>query len=77
MDAHIASLKRTPGIARTPQKDSDTVHFEWLALHHVGRWTYEPIVERYQDVEGRPDVPAVSRAITETAQLVGLTPRVL
>jgi hypothetical protein len=73
--AYIATLKRTPGLAATPEKRDSGVHFEWLALHHVGRWTYKRLAERYQNTEGNPNESAISRAVTETAALVGLTLR--
>jgi hypothetical protein len=74
VDAYIAACYRTVGIKPTTEK-SNPLHFEWLALHHVGRWSVQRIVERYQDESGSPDTSAVSRAITETAVLVGLKRR--
>ena len=74
VDAYIAACHRTVGTRPAPDK-SNPVHFEWLALHHVGRWSLPRIVERYRREAGSPDITAVSRAITETAALVGLTVR--
>lgn len=70
LPAFTARMK--PLIKRTPEKHDDR-HFEWLALHCVGHQTYTQIVERYQNQDGSPDVSAVSRAITETAALTGVT----
>ena len=47
-------------------------HFDWLARYQVSGWTQARIVEQYQDADGRPDVPAVSRALADTATLIGL-----
>lgn len=74
VDAYIAACHRTVGIKPAPDK-SNPVHFEWLALHHVARWNLPRIVERYRSEFDCPDIAVVSRAITETAALVGLTLR--
>jgi hypothetical protein len=72
--AYIAICKQMPGLMSTPTKAS-LASFEWLALHHVGRWTYTKIAAKYSSPEGYPDMPAVSRAIHSTAALIGLTLR--
>jgi hypothetical protein len=69
VDADVAAIEQTPGIKPTPEKRADTTHFEWLAKHHVGGWIYAKIAEQYPS--GSPDVSAISRAVTETAALVG------
>ena len=84
VDAYIAACHRTVGI-KPPAEKSDPTHFEWLALHHVGRWTLPRIVERCRNessaafakatLVSAPDVSVVSRAITETAALVGISLR--
>ncbi|CAN5530559.1 hypothetical protein BH23ACI1_BH23ACI1_31190 [soil metagenome] len=74
VEAHIATAQDQEGYTRTPTK-LDGRHFEWLALSHVGGWTYLQIMEKYQDRNGTPDVSAVSRGVTETAALVGVTLR--
>jgi hypothetical protein len=82
VDAYIAACNRTVGIKPTADK-SNPIHFEWLALHHVGRWTLQRIVERYRNESpafakapmGKPDLSAVTSAIMETAALVGLKVR--
>jgi hypothetical protein len=63
-----------PGLAPTPKKTA-LVQFEWLALHHVGQWTYLQIARRYGNAKGYPDIAEISKAITRTAKLVGLTLR--
>jgi hypothetical protein len=74
VNTYIAACKRN-GLMPTPTKE-DVRHFEWLALHHVaGDYPYQRIVERYQDADGSPDVSAVSRAMKQTAALVGITLR--
>ena len=75
-ERYIVICKAAPGMMRTPEKRTGTAHFEWLALHHVGRLTYE----RLQDTLARkgqhpPDTAELSRAITSTAQWIGLTLR--
>ena len=75
IEKYIASIKGTPGIRRTPLKKNSPIHFDWLALHHVDGWTYDRLLARYQDESGRPELPAISRAVTETADLIGLTLR--
>jgi hypothetical protein len=72
--AYLDTLERMPGIGPMPEKET-MVSFEWLALHHVGRWRYEQIAREYGNSKGYPDVPAISRAITDTASLIGLTLR--
>lgn len=72
--AYIEDVKRTTGFEPTPTK-SDLRHWEWLALHHVDEWKYEQIHKRYSDPDGSPDIPAISRAITDSARLIGLTLR--
>jgi hypothetical protein len=74
VDAYIAACHRTVGMKPAPDK-SNPVHFEWLALHHVGRWSLPRIVERYRSESGSPDISVVGRAITETGSLVGLALR--
>jgi hypothetical protein len=71
VDVYIAACQRTVGVKPAADK-SNPVHFEWLALHHVGRWTLPRIVERYRHESTIPDPSAVSQAIAETAALVGL-----
>jgi hypothetical protein len=79
VNAYIAGVKQTPGIKATPEKrgaiDPGKEHFEWLALHHVGKWTEAAITEKYQDADRGLNVGSVSEAITKTAELVGLTLR--
>jgi hypothetical protein len=74
VDAYIAACLAMPGLTRTPEKEAVT-SFEWLALHHVGQWRYERLARRYGNSKGYPDIPAISRAITDTAALIGLTLR--
>ena len=81
VDAYIAACHRTVGNKPSPDK-SNPVHFEWLALHHVGRWTLQRIVERYRGESpfakspgGKVDLFHVDQAITEAAALVGLSLR--
>lgn len=75
VDAYIADVQRTPGITPTPVKRNEE-HFEWLALHHVGSWTYDRVAQRYQDeMTGNPNIAAIGHAITGTAALVGVTLR--
>ncbi len=69
---YIESIKKTPGISRAPEKRGGPDHFKWLALHHVGRQTYEQIAEPYGD---GLNIGSVSEAITQTAATVGLTLR--
>ena len=45
VDDYIATCLATPGLTLTPEKKT-LKHFEWLALHHVGRWKYERIIQR-------------------------------
>lgn len=73
--AYLDGIRSTPGITETPEKRSGEQHFEWLALHLSAGWTLERIATRYQDQDGNPNVPAVSKAISETAGLAGLTLR--
>jgi hypothetical protein len=75
VDKYIASIKATRGLTQPAEKRTGDEHFEWLALHHVGKSTYGEINQKYADANGKPDVPAISRAITETANLIGLTLR--
>ena len=75
IETDIESVKQISGISPAPEKRTGNQHFEWLALHHVGGWKYERINERYADESGKPDIPAIRRAITETAALIGLTLR--
>lgn len=74
VDAYIAACRRAVGVKPASDK-SNPLHFEWLALHHVGRWTLQRIVERSRNESTAPDASDVSRAIAETAALVGLTLR--
>ena len=74
MDAYIATCQATPGLVKTPTKETRD-SFEWLALHHVAHWTYDRLAGRYGNEHGYPDGPAISRAITDTAALIGLTLR--
>lgn len=75
IEAYIAEVKALPGFTPTPQKEVGSRHFEWIALHHVGRWTYQQIVHRYQNADGNPNVPAISQGIRDVAGLIGLTLR--
>jgi hypothetical protein len=74
VDAYIATCRAAAGLTTTPEKDTVTP-FEWLALHHVGRRRYDQLAHQYGNDKGYPDVPAISRAITDTAALIGLTLR--
>jgi hypothetical protein len=74
VDAYIAACHRTVGIKPTADK-SNPIHFEWLALHHVGRWTLPRIVEHDRNESATPAIAVVNQAITETAALVGITLR--
>jgi len=47
-------------------------HFLWLARYQVAKWTEKRISEEEQDTQGHPDIPAVSKAVTATARLIGL-----
>ena len=49
-------------------------HFRWLALSQVGRLTYAQIAEHEQGEAGL-DLSTISRAITATASLIGITLR--
>ena len=49
-------------------------HFRWLALHQVGQLTYEQLAEHEQGESGL-DISTISRALTATATLIGLTLR--
>lgn len=75
VEEYIGIVKSTPRLARTPEKRSGDQHFDWLALHHVGGWTYEQLNEKYADANGTPDISAISRAITDTARLANVTLR--
>ncbi len=74
VDAYAAGLKGIPGIERAPIKRT-LEHFEWLARYQVEKWTQAGIAQYYQDENGQPDIPGVSRALKETAKLVGVTLR--
>jgi hypothetical protein len=74
VDAYVATCLAAPGLTTTPEKETVT-HFEWLALHHVGKRKYEYLAARYGDRNGYPDIPAISRAIHDTAAMIGLTLR--
>jgi hypothetical protein len=67
----VIAAAKSQGWADVPEKLS-LHHFEWLARHQVAGWTQSRLVEHYQDASGKPDVPAVSLAITETARLIGV-----
>ena len=72
-ERYIEICKAAPGMIRTPEKRTGAAHFEWLALHHVGRLTY---VQLQHARKGQhPDIAEISRAITTTAQWIGLTLR--
>lgn len=75
IEAYIATVKATPGATPTPERRKLDEHFEWLALHHVGRLTYEQIADRYYQNDDSPKEKAIGHAITDTAALVGLTLR--
>ncbi len=62
------------GWSKAPEK-RNLEHLEWLARYQVAGWTEAKIAEHYQDENGSPEVPAVSRALTDTARLIGLTLR--
>jgi hypothetical protein len=49
-------------------------HFRWVALHQVEYLTYEQIAQHEQDEAGL-DMSTISRAITTTARLIGVTLR--
>jgi len=66
-------MRTPPGLRRAPTPEAR--HFEWLALHHVGRWTYDRIAERYQTRRSIPDRPEISDAMKAIAVLVGVTLR--
>jgi len=77
IDAYLdacASMATARGWRPAPVKRT-AEHFEWLARHQVAGWTEARIAEHYQTEAGKPDVPGVSRALTETAALVGITLR--
>jgi len=71
-NAYRAVVKALPGVQRTPQKGGSDQHFEWLALHHAGGWTYDTIGGRYQ-TDAKPST--VGEAIVNLAELIGLTLR--
>ena len=57
-------------MVKTPEKRGNLNHFVWLALHHVGGWTYAQIASRFQNADGEPNEPAIGRAIQDTANLI-------
>ena len=50
-------------------------HFDWLARYQVGKWSLANIVDYYADEDGYPDMQVVSKALNETASLIGLKRR--
>ena len=50
-------------------------HFRWLALYHVEGLTYDELARHEQDKQGHPDPSTISRALTQTAALIGITLR--
>jgi hypothetical protein len=74
-ERYIAQCKATPGLIRTPEKQTGDAHFEWLAMHHAGRLTYEQVEDCLAEKRQHPDRAEISRAINSTAALVGLTLR--
>jgi hypothetical protein len=75
VDEYIEAMKASPGMEQTPKKVDVDRHFEWLALHHVARCSYNAIAERYQTADLSSDISTISRAITTCAALIGLTLR--
>lgn len=75
-EAYIEACKAMPGMTPTPA-DTRTgdAHFEWLALHHAGHYTYDQIADWLAKRGQHIDSKAVSRPIHRAAELVGLTLR--
>ncbi len=73
VEEYVRQVKATPGIVAAPTK-RNLEHFEWLALHQVAGWKFTRIAEHYQDEKGL-EVSTVSRAVKETAAIIGLTLR--
>ena len=70
----IHTIAAAAGLVRATEKRTPA-HFDWLALYQVRTWTEARIVEKYQNAAGFPDLSGVSRAITKTAALIGLSLR--
>jgi hypothetical protein len=74
IDKYIAEMKAAEaelGMLLSPEKRNFD-HFKWLALYQVAARTQASISEQFQDENGKPDVPAVSRGINDAAALVGI-----
>lgn len=78
-----AQLAAARGLRRTPRKNASrraaaqNLHYEWLVRWQCQEWTEEGIAKKYQreyDAIKRTS-RTVRRALTQTAQLIGLTLR--
>lgn len=67
---HADSQK--PPAKRRRSGEDPFLHFDWLVLHQVQRWTCERITEEYGGENQSLDPSAVDKAIRAAAELVGL-----
>jgi hypothetical protein len=74
-ERYIEICKAAPAMRKTPEKRTGDAHFEWLALHHAGRMTYTQVENWLSEKRQYPDRAEISRAIRETAAMIGLTLR--
>lgn len=76
VETYIGQVKAAAGErgwTEAPEKRKLEQHMEWLALYQVGGRTEAEIATLTNaDGENPPDVSTISRAITETARLIGL-----
>jgi hypothetical protein len=71
IERYIRTIKKHPEYVAAPKK-SEMGHFTWLTLHQVCAWSPARIARERSD---HADVRAISKAIRETANMIGLTPR--
>jgi hypothetical protein len=70
VERYIEEVRANPAIAKAPTKRAARDrHFEWLALYQVAGLKLERIAERDRD---GIDIGTISRAVTQTAALVGV-----
>jgi hypothetical protein len=82
--AEVDAWARERGLERAPEKNAPRrsrdpgAHFEWLIRYQVQGWTHAKIAQHYARAydAAKRSSPTVSRALHETAALIGLTLRV-
>lgn len=73
-ESYVAAVKALPGMSKTPEKQSGDRAFERLALFQVGGVSLADLATNNDGADAL-DISTISKSLSETAKLVGLTLR--